>query len=321
LATPSTIRLLPGITGLGALSLLALATAAAPLLVYSITLATLGLAHIAVEMRYVEGRFGPRLSRALVRGFLLLLGAVVVLRILRVAGLLGAEGAPLELVIVAGLVALVTVDLGAAVGPVRRVGALAIGIAAVLAIGAGLAPIPTLLLLGVLHNWTPLGFVAEATSGAERRRWLWLGAIAFIALPGLLASGVLHSWTEAWGLRDATVLPTGPLTAQLGAYLPRAMHAERWAIPVFSAITFAQCMHYAAVLGVLPLFAPRAPAGPLTRLSWPVYLGLILLGTLVLLAGYSDDFRSARQVYGIAAAVHAWVELPLLLLALRPRPA
>lgn len=293
---------------------LAVATAAAPLLVYSVSLATLGLAHVAVEMRYVEGRFGPRLSRTLIGGLFVLLGAVVLLRLLRTVGMLGADAVPVELGIVAGLTGLVTLDVGLRTGLGAVAGLLALGVT----VGAVFAPIPTILLLGVLHNWTPLGFVAEATRGPTRRRWLGWGVVAFVVLPGLLASGVLHDATASLGLQDATVFGTGPLSRQLGAYLPRDWHAETWAVPVFSAIAFAQCMHYAAVLGVLPRFAPQAPSGPLGRPSWSTYLGLVALGTAVLLAGYAGDFGLARQTYGIVAAVHAWVELPLLLLALRP---
>ena len=45
--------------------------------------------------------------------------------------------------------------------------------------------------------------------------------------------------------------------------------------------------------------------------------GVVLLSA-VAFVGYAVDFKVARSWYGLAAAVHAWVEVPVLLLALAP---
>ncbi len=300
--------------GLVALAVLA---AAAPLLTYSLSLATFGLAHVAVELRYVEARFRTRLSTHLVAGLALLVGGVMVLRALRLAD---ARAPTLRLQAELALVALVsgsiTWDLGLRAG---LASATAVGVAAAIGLGAALAPIPTLLVLAVLHNWTPVGFVAEAAPAHERPRWLGWGLLAFVVLPALVAAGPLQAVTDAWGLRDWTLLPTSSLAKHLGAFLPRAWHTEPWAPRLFSAVAFAQCMHYAAVLGVLPGLAPTERVGPLTSIPWSTYAALVVAGSLLLGAGWLTDFGTTRSVYSIFASVHAWVELPVLILALAPR--
>ncbi len=48
------------------------------------------------------------------------------------------------------------------------------------------------------------------------------------------------------------------------------------------------------------------------RKYWVIFLGICL----ILLIGFTMDFKLARSIYGISAAVHAWIEIPILLLAL-----
>ncbi|MCB9797498.1 MAG: hypothetical protein H6741_32815 [Alphaproteobacteria bacterium] len=287
-----------------------------PLATYSLTLAAFGLAHVLSELRFVDGRFGDRVGGRLRVGLLLLLGGVIALRLARLSGALGGSlGTALELGLVAALMAAVLPVLPAAA---RGLGGLAI---AAVGLGAAFAPVPTLLLLAVLHNWTPVGFLAEATQGAERRRVMRLCGLVFLGLPLLIASGLPGQALAAWSATDATLLPTGPLSGHLGAYLPKDWQGAAFAVPLFSAIVFAQCMHYAVVIHVLPRLEGRPNPGPLARLDARAFtLGLVALG-LALLVAFTVDFRQARSVYGVVAAVHAWVELPLLLLALTPLEA
>ncbi|MCB9745842.1 MAG: hypothetical protein H6741_06355 [Alphaproteobacteria bacterium] len=284
-----------------------------PLATYSVTLAAFGLAHVLTELRFVDGRFSDRARGRLRQGLLLLLGGVVLVRLGRLGGQLDAgTGYALELGLVAGLMALALPALPAAA---RGLGALLI---AGVGLGATFAPIPTLLLLAVLHNWTPVGFLAEATEGAERQRVMGLCALLFLGLPLLIASGLPGQALAALSVPDWSPLPTGPLSAHLGAYLPQALKASTWAVPLFSAVVFAQCMHYGVVIHVLPRLAGRPEPGPLARLDARTFtLSLLVLGGALLVA-FALDFKQARSVYGLAAAVHAWVELPLLLLALAP---
>jgi hypothetical protein len=292
----------------GALLVAALfaAAVAAPLATHTVTLALFGLPHVLAELRYVGARFAPRAApsaRAAVAG---LLAAVFALRAAQAAGWIAASPVT-ELALAAALTAVALPAL------LRRgPGAAALGVAAVasVAAGAAVAPVETLLLFAVLHNLTPLGFLAEA---APRR--LALAAAVFVALPLLIATGLpWRLWTAVLpAAPELDPLGAGALAGHLGAFFPAALHDRPWAMHAFAAVAFAQGMHHAAVLGVLPRLQPGA---------WPRSLvaGLALagVGAAALFAG---NFAGTRRLYGAVAAVHAWVELPVLLAALTPAAA
>lgn len=300
----------------GAAALVLVAAVAAvllPLGTYTLTLATLGLPHVLAELGYVDARFSARLGRgqrAALAG--LLAGAAG----LRVAGLLGwAPGstlAALELGLVAVLAALALPPLAR-----RGAGPLALGLSlvALLAGGVVVGPAPTLVVLAFLHNLTPVGFLAERLRGATRTRALLACALVFGALPLLIASGRLHalvqSLLQAGPLLDASPFASaGGLDRHLGAFVPGPWLDAAWAVPLFSAAAFLQVMHYAVVLHVLPRLEPSRRVSP-----GRAALVLALAGG-ALLPLFALDFALARRVYGVAAAVHAWLEVPLLLLAL-----
>lgn len=301
---------------LGLVGLSAAAATLAPLLTYTLTLALFGGAHVLSELRYVEARFAARFEQRVLAGMGVFLGGVVLVRLLKGLGLWGgAPSVQLELALVAGLGALVLPALAAG-----GVGPLLVGLLTVGAVSWGLvaAPVWTILALACLHNWTPLGFLAEGLPAAERRRGLVLGALAF----GLGPLAVFLASLAGPGWPELSVLPAGSLSQNLGAYLPGVLHERSWAVAAFSALVFAQCMHYAAVIGVLPRIAPGGPGAPralgLSRIpARPWLVAVVLLSALGFL-GYTVDFREARTWYGLVAAVHAWVEVPVLLAALLP---
>ena len=253
-------------------------------------------------------------------GISALLGAVVFLRLLRALGLwYGDASVSIELIIVAGLGAL-TLPMLWKRGGVAMV--LGVGLVTLISVGVLFDPMVTILVLACLHNWTPVGFLAEGLPRAQRHRGVVLGGLAFGVLPVLIASGLPGQLVgAAW--QELTVLPTGGLAAHLGAYLPVEVHREDWAIQVFSAMVFAQCMHYATVIGVLPRIEPGGPgSGSVVGLSTipsRLWWGGVVLLSLIGFLGYTTDFRVARSWYAIIAAVHAWVEVPVLLLALIPQ--
>jgi energy-converting hydrogenase Eha subunit A len=186
------------------------------------------------------------------------------------------------------------------------------------ALGAIFAPIPTFLVWAWIHNLTPMGFVAEITEGEERRRWLLMLSVPFFVLPALVATGVFHSlanalfqvaelrWTSVFGAGDKPLL----------SFLP----PESTDLNLFSAAVVAQTMHYVAVIVLLPqLLKAKQPDAPKTLVPWPSW-PLFALGVAAVAAIafgiYAVSYTDARAAYGVAAAIHAWIELPILLLAL-----
>ena len=299
----------------------AAAASALPLLVYSVSLAVFGLAHVLAELRYVDTRFGARIGARLRWTLGALLLGVFGLRALGVLGVQVPHARLLELGIVVSLCASVIPAL-------TRRSALRGALAGVAVVGfatlAWLWPLEALFVLTFTHNLTPVGFIAERLRGRRRTLALLACAVAFGAIPLLIASGVPLRLLEGWGAArpEASVLPTvTDLGAHLGAFLPEGLRrSPDYTLSLFAAAAYLQCMHYAAVLHVLPAFDADEGAwtGPRNAIPWPARgpfsLVLVLVGAL-LLVGFWFDFAGARKGYGTLAAVHAWVELPLLLLA------
>lgn len=285
----------------------------APLVTYAVTLATFGLAHVVAELRYVDARFGPVLGRSLRRALGLLLAGVVALRLAGIAHLLPrAVLGPLELALVVALAACALPRLAR-----RGGGPLAVGVAAMtaLACAAVAAPAPALLLLAVLHNLTPVGFVLDRAPRQVRARALALCALLFVAVPLAIVLCAPAAPTI-----DASLGTLGPLEHNLGVFLPTALQETSWAVPCFSAAVYLQCLHYVAVLHVLPRFdgaSTWSPPGAVLRWPGPLALaGVIALVSAPLLVAFTLSFAEARSAYGVAAAVHAWLEVPVLLLVL-----
>jgi len=305
-----------------ALGVLATAAAASalPLLVYSVSLAVFGLAHVLAELRYVDTRFGARIGARLRWTLGALLLGVFGLRGLGVLGVQVPHAKLLELGIVVALCASVVPVLG-------QRSALRAGVAGAAVVGfatcAWLWPLETLFVLTFTHNLTPVGFVAERLRGRRRVLALAACALVFGLIPLVIASGLPLRVLDGWGAArpEASVLPTvTDLGAHLGAFLPEGLRrSPDYTLSLFAAAAYLQCMHYAAVLHVLPAFdADDAWTGAQNAVPWPARrpftVALLAVGALLLI-GFWFDFAGARKGYGTLAAVHAWVELPLLLLA------
>jgi hypothetical protein len=72
---------------------------------------------------------------------------------------------------------------------------------------------------------------------------------------------------------------------------------------------------------ILVLPAILAATDPKARglIAWPggkAFLWLTLLISSVVVYRFAHGFVSARALYGIAASVHAWIEVPLIVIAL-----
>ncbi|MFT4511590.1 MAG: hypothetical protein ACI89X_000632 [Planctomycetota bacterium] len=285
----------------------AVAAAIAPVWTYAITLALFGLPHVLVELRYVDERFAARIPRNLIFGLGVGLAGIVVMRAF---GLLGVgssnERITLELVLGVSLIAV-------AFPLLRRVktSPLAIAVGSGLLIGIYYAPAATLVTMALLHNLTPVGFLAERLQGSKRRRAMLLCAIVFGAIPAALLI-----------LPASTMLLTGPLSVghiddHIGTFVPPALLGTSFADRLFAAAAFLQCMHYAVVMHVLPRLSGGSEATAAV-VSWPkqrLFTAAVVTAGLLMTIGFVANFRSARSVYSMFAAVHAWIEIPVLLIA------
>jgi hypothetical protein len=292
-----------------------IACVALPLATYTTVLALFGPVHIGSELRYLDHRFGVRLGAAHIRQLAALLVLAFAARLAGMAGWLSWDlTAPAEIT----FAALAVLTLLRLTGPGRWGAA---GLALLLLVGASLAPLFTLLLLSVTHNLTPLAFLAERLRGRARRRAVLLGSMGFLAVPLFIASGLPFAWLADTGMITPEVSAfhaAGTLEENLGVYVPAWALGQDWALHAFSASVFAQCMHYVAVIGVLPRLIPKGstPIVAWPRAPWFIIASVAAAGAMLL--GFALDYGSARKVYALVALLHAWLELPLLMLALEP---
>jgi hypothetical protein len=287
----------------------------APLAAYVLMIALFGVPHILCELRYCDERFSGRAPR----GALMAVGALLFLlataRIAQAAHILPTSAAvPLELTLGAALAM-----TGAWHMRKRRLLGLVAGL--VLAGGASLAPVLTFLAFAWLHNLTPLAFVAEIMPKESRKRAIALLAIPFFFLPAFIATGVPQEALRAALGYSAEFAPSAfgagryPLSAFL---LPTQDLSD--ALPLFSAAVTAQAMHYLAVIAVLPRLLTRyAKKGRQPLFPWPSWRRFyVAVGALAIFVFvfHAADYTNARALYGVAAAIHSWVELPIFLVAL-----
>lgn len=296
----------------------ALLASNAPLATYAISLGAFGLVHVLSEVRYVDERFRLRLGRGLVVGLIGLLAVIVGWRVwLVMGGSPGPAPASLEL----GLVSLLAITALVAVRPAGRGPALvAAAVVALLCAGAYAAPLTALVILAVLHNLTPVGFLAERFEGAARRRTLIACALAFVVIPITVATGVFRSAWQAAGfpVPGGSFWRVGDVEQHLGVFVPPGLIDSAIATDLFAAVVYLQVLHYAVVIHILPRLGAESE-GEAAHSGWPArpvftaFLGMVAAGSLI---AFALSFQNARQVYGVFAAFHAWLEVPILLLAL-----
>lgn len=288
------------------------AVAVAPIAAFVLMISAFGLPHVFYELRYVDERFSARLSPAPLTAIGALVALIAAARIANGMHLVMGDA---FLWIELGLGAALALTATALMRQNKPLGAL---IGAAFALGAVFAPIPTFLIWAWLHNLTPLGFVAEITDGEERRRWLLLLSVPFFVLPALVATGVFHQiadllfrvaelqWTSVFGAGDKP----------LQSFLP----PDSWDLNLFSAAVVAQSMHYVAVIVLLPRLLREKQGTPVTTIlpwpSWPMFAVAVTAIAAVAFGIYAVSYTDARAAYGVAAAIHAWIELPVLLLAI-----
>jgi hypothetical protein len=279
-----------------------------PLGTYVLSMALFGLPHVLIEMRYIQSAFQQRLSVNLWQNIILLLATIVVLRCLNLGGLLGGNlSKSLELLTVIGLVISISPTLWQ---HSRSHGILAITIGIGIATGIYLSPATTLLGLAILHNLTPIGFMADRFTGKQRHWALGLSALVFGLIPILILTGLPQELTNLLPVNlNSSPIAAGQIQNHLGVYVPPQITGD-FAQRLFSAAVFLQCMHYFVVLGWLSRWTK-----PTSWLNQSFFYRCVLaLGTLIFIS-FCQSFTSTRSIYSLIAAVHAWIEIPILLLA------
>lgn len=293
--------------------LMAGAAVAAPLAAYTLSLAAFGLPHVLSELRYVDRRFARHIGPAMLWRMLALLGVLVAVRTASVF-----HAVPAMTGVVLELSAVVLLALNVAAGSIaQRV--VACGVAVAIGTATWLSPYETTIGFSIFHNLTPLGFLWQILPAGRRAGMMSAAALGFLALPLAVASGVPRELfaTIGW-ISSVDPIGAGPLWSHLYVYVPRALLHGRHAVDLFSASVVAQGAHYASVIVVLPLLLARTEPGAKGIVPWPrarwFFLALAVLGA-VAFARFASGFVEERALYGILASVHAWVEIPLLILA------
>jgi hypothetical protein len=294
-----------------------------PLAAYTVSLAAFGLGHVLTEVRYVDARFGRALPQAFWRATGAALGAVVLLRVLGIGGVIPASTtAPFEL----GLAALLFAIAASVAWRSRAsttsnartvVVAVVAGLVAVaVMVGAVVAPVPSLLLFAVLHNATPMLFLVERALPGRRVVVAVATLALFVGVPALVATGVPQAVLGGFVDVDAAPWRVGVLADHYSVYLPRSWKAEATAAPLFSAVVTAQLLHYGAVVVWLPRTLTDDEQTLLPWPAWGRFAVVVVALSLGLLARFVVDFAGARALYGVVAAVHAWIEWPVLVCGL-----
>ena len=280
----------------------ALSAIAFPLTTYAVTLATFGIAHVAIELRYIHSRFNRRLDRKTIVRLIQLVLAIAIIRCVSIFGFIPSQIAQLlELGCGLGLVAIATHYLW-----IRdwKQGVIGTIVGCLLGIGIVRDPIVTLVIFAIVHNLTPVGFILER-QGFKSSPIIWICGAIFGLLPLLI---ILYQ------LAPIARLPLEINDTYLRAFIAPSWQNSAVAYPLFSAVAFLQCMHYAVVIGLFSRWTPDLDNSPI---QYPTKYFYLLLGSIsiLLFIAFQHAFVLTRASYGVVASIHAWIEIPLLLIA------
>jgi hypothetical protein len=278
-----------------------------PLPLYLASLALFGLPHVIWEASFLRRRFAARWP---LRWWLALWVILLAQAGVRMAVWLGAFGGDAAQIL--DLLSLLMLGAMVVLAPARtgwtaRIAGLLLAGAMLLLLDSG-EFLTALLLLAVIHNFSPLAMVWDmsrdkAADDAAGRHLAWHVSFLFV-LPLLLAGGL-------WAM---PAIPDGLAAygALLDTQLPANWGGEHRAA-LLSAIVLSQCLHYYCVIVLLPQAQRRRSAQALMSPR----MRAVAIGAAVLMCGYYlHDYAGARTLYAVASGMHAWIEWPVLLLAL-----
>lgn len=293
----------------GFVALVTVLAALAPGPLYVCALAVFGLPHVIWELGFLRSRYFARWPVGWWGVLMLALLTHAAMRALAWAGVVPPEAQQvLDLLALAALMLVVAAAPKGAGWPVRLV--------ALLTSGAVWAALEwgrigdVLLALALLHNFTPVAFGWDMAFDDPRyRAQARVAGLVFMLPLGLIALGAVGWWPA-----PLTGLGLGWMDGQVPALSGAAGSTLRAAL--LSAAVLAQCLHYYYVLKVLPR-AERQRSGYAPVPHWLCACTLLLTAGLAIY--FVQRFGGARQLYGVVAGFHAWLEWPLLLLALCSR--
>ncbi|MBO9538076.1 hypothetical protein [Herbaspirillum sp.] len=280
-----------------------------PLLLYLVSLAIFGLPHVIWEAAFLRRRYAAHWPRH----WWWMLGAILLAQaVARTAFWMGTFSSEatqivdlLSLLMLGAVIVFAPADAG---WNVRIAGLLLSG--AMLWLLHNGAILEALLALAILHNFTPLAMawdMARHNNGQRRLAWR---VTALFVLPLLLVCGLWGMPASSTAIAGHAWLLDGQLPANWGG-------AHRSAL--LSAIVLSQCLHYYCVIVLLPRAEKQHPAPLMPPWARAIAIGL----TMLICAYYVFDYEDARKLYAVASGMHAWVEWPVLLMALlgaRPNP-
>lgn len=276
----------------------------APAPLYVVAVSAFGLPHVLWEMAWLRQTLAGRLPAAwwLCAGAVVLLQAVARLGSWR--GWLDASAAvTLDMFTLAALALTVVLARRQLVQPWRTLGSAALMAGGLIAAVYADAVFSTLALLSIAHNFTPLALVPSGAALSQRPALTTRPVLlALFALPCGLAVAAL-----GW---DAFA---GGAALDAGVYQPAEL---RWLAQfdqriaaLLPALVLAQCLHYYSVIRLLPQSLESG--------AWRMDLKKTAIwGSAALAAYFVLDFKEARGLYAIAAGAHAWIEWPVILLAI-----
>ncbi|MFJ2958865.1 hypothetical protein [Streptomyces sp. NPDC087270] len=274
-------------------------------------LATFGILHNVLELRYMAGRFDGLLHGPFLRLLGALITGIVLVRLLPPSTASRAAEILLAYVLLA-----VACWYALRSRPLRLAAALPVIVGAA---ATSLAfPAYHFVVLTHLHNVVPLVFLWEWSRDMPRGRTLFRAVQCgwIVVIPALVLSGAFD------GLMGAGSGWTARLSS---SYTPPAWQHTEAGQRFVTVFAFMALMHYLVWVWFMPRYAPDATAAferraPVVTGRWAWALGIG--GTAALAVLFVSDYDQGTSLYSAIASYHAYLEFPVLLmliLGLAPR--
>lgn len=267
-------------------------------------LATFGILHNVLELRYMAGRFAGVLRGPLLRALAALITGIVLCRLLPPSYATRAAEILLAYLLLAAACLYALRDR-----PWRAAAALT-GVAGAACVSLAY-PDYHFVVLTHLHNVVPLLFVWEWSRALPRRtrtafRVVQVGWV--LVLPALVLAGAF----------DGLAAGSSGWTDRLSrSYAPPGWEHTHAGLRFVTVFAFMALMHYLVWVWFMPRYAPDATAAferrlPVVTGRWTWGLGLGGAAALAVL--FATDYARGTSLYAAVASYHAYLEFPVLLM-------